>query len=489
MKEKIVPLFKQSVIYGLGSLVGPLLGILMVPIYTRVFSPDDYGVINLVQITIAFLAVFLILGTDNASGRYYLDPESDQDRKLTASTAMFFRVMALVAGCLVFIYFSGEISGLVFKTSVYGKYLIIAAAALPFGQCAILCLNLLRFNFRSVSYAVLSVANLLVTVGLIVFLVVFRGWGIMGIFAAGLISSILFLFVNFFITKGYFSLTFSVKRLRELLQYGIPLVPYGITIYLIENCDRYFLSYFSTLEQVGLYSLGFQLANLLTLLFAGTGLAWSPFLYSTYKEDSIKLVYSRVMNYLVSATLFIVVGLSLFSREVLMVFTTPQYYGAHIVVPFLALYLAFYHIGLRMGFGIHLAKKTLHFTWISIVTAAVNIGLNFLLVPPYGMIGAATATLACSVVWCGLLVSMSQKYYHVDYDLGSFFKILAVALIVICGSYFLLADISLLNILIKIGLVGIFAVCLYVFDLIGKDDLDYLANLAHKALLKLKGRS
>lgn len=141
-----------------------------------------------------------------------------------------------------------------------------------------------------------------------------------------------------------------------------------------------------------------------------------------------------------------------------------------------------------MGFGIHLAKKTLHFTWISIVTAAVNIGLNFLLVPRYGMIGAATATLACSIVWCVLLVSMSQKYYHVDYALGPFFKILAVALIIICGSYFLLADISLLNILIKIGLVGIFAVCLYVFDLIGKDELKYLKNLAHE-IIKRKDAS
>ena len=97
MKERIIPLFKQSIIYSLGGLVGPLIGIFMIPIYTRIFIPDDYGVINLIQITIAFLAVFLILGTDNASARYYVDHESDQDRKLTASTAMFFRVSTLLA--------------------------------------------------------------------------------------------------------------------------------------------------------------------------------------------------------------------------------------------------------------------------------------------------------------------------------------------------------------------------------------------------------
>lgn len=489
MIEKIVPFVRQSIVYSLGGLTLPLIAIFMVPVYTRVFTPADYGVISLVQITIAFLAVFLILGTDNASARYYLDPKSDEDRKLTASTALFFRAVTLSAGCLVFSCFSEEISQLIFKTSVYSKYLVIAAAAVFFGQCATLCLNLLRFNFRSVSYAVLSSANLLVTVLLTILLVVSLKLGIMGVFTATLVSSVLLLFITFLITKGYLSLTFSTKRLRELLQYGIPLVPYGITVYLIQNCDRYFLSYFSTLEQVGLYSLGFQLASVLTLLFAGTGLAWGPLVYSSYKEDKIEAVYSKLMDYLVSFVLLLVVGLSLFSREILVVFTTPQYYGAHIVVPFLALYLAFYHIGLRMGFGIHLAKKTLHFTWISIVTAAVNIGLNFLLVPPYGMIGAAIATLACAIVWCVLLVSMSQKYYHVDYNLGSFSKILAVVLVIICGSYFLLPVLSLPNVLIKIGLVGIFIGCLYIFHLIGKDELKYVNDQARKILSRRKDAS
>lgn len=489
MKEKISPLFKQSIIYSLGGLAGPLVGIFMIPIYTRVFSPDDYGIINLVQITITFLAVFLILGTDNASGRYYLDTKSDRDRKLTASTAMLFRLISLVASCGIFIYFSADISQLIFKTGIYSKYLIIAAVALPFVQCSTLCVNLLRFNFRSVSYAILSVAKLVVTIGLIILLVVFLKWGIIGVFVAPLISSILFLFINFFITKGYFSLTFSTKRLRELLVYGIPLVPYGITIYLIQNCDRYFLSYFSTLEQVGLYSLGFKLTSVLTLLFTGTGLAWSPFIFSTYKEDGIKPVYSKIMNYMVSATFLLVIGLSLFSREVLMVFTTPPYFGAYIVVPVLSLYVAFYHIGLRMSFGISIAKKTFHFTWISAITAAVNIGLNFLLVPPYGMTGAATATLICSIVWCILLISVSQRYYRVKYNLVAFFKILAVTLIIISGSYFLLSDVSLQNILIKIGLIGVFLVCVYIFHLIGNDELTYLKNIAYKVLLRRKDSS
>lgn len=486
MLEKILFFIKQSIVYSLGGLTLPLVGIFMVPLYTRVFTTDDYGVIYLVQITITFLTVLLMLGLDNANARYYMDSRDNQDRKTTASTTLFFVLAVVLACCLVFIGFSKEISQLIFKTGIYNRYLVIAAAAVPFGLCTTLCINLLRFNFRPVSYTILSVAQLLVNVSLIILLVVHFKLGIIGIFTATLISAILFFAINLLITRRYFSFTFSKKRLIELLKFGIPLVPYGITIYLIQNSARYFLSYFSTLDEVGLYSLGLQLASILAIFFIGTGLAWGPLIYSTYKEANIKAVYSKLTDYFVSAALLLVVGLSLFSREILTVFTTPQYYGAYIVVPFLALYFTFFYIGLRMSFGINIAKKTLHFTWVSVLTAAINIGLNFLLVPPYGMLGAAISALACSIVWCILLVFISQRYYQVDYNLSAFFKILALSVALICAGYFLFSEVSLWNILIKIGLLGIFVVCVYVFHLVGSAELKYLNSQARHVFFRKK---
>jgi O-antigen/teichoic acid export membrane protein len=486
MLEKILFFIKQSIVYSLGGLTLSLVGIFMVPLYTRVFTPDDYGVIYLIQITITFLTVLLMLGLDNANARYYMDSKDERDRNITASTTLFFVLTVVLACCLIFIGFSKEISQLIFKTGIYNKYLIIAAAAVPFGLCTTLCINLLRFNFRPVSYAVLSAAQLLVNVSLIILLVVQFKWGIIGVFTATLVSAVLFFAINLLITRQYFSFTFSKKRLVELLRYGIPLIPYGITVYLIQNSARYFLSYFSTLDEVGLYSLGLQLTSILAIFFIGTGLAWGPLIYSTYKEDNIKAVYSKLTNYFIAAALLLVIGLSLFSREILAVFTTPQYYGAYIVVPFLALYFTFFYIGLRMSFGINIAMKTFHFTWISVLTAAINIGLNFLLVPPYGMLGAAIAALACSIVWCVLLVIISQRYYQVDYNLSAFFKILALSVALICAGYFLFSNVNLWNILIKIVLLCIFVACVYIFQLIGKDEFKYLNSQARKVFFREK---
>ncbi|MFC1964850.1 lipopolysaccharide biosynthesis protein [Chloroflexota bacterium] len=482
MKEKIIPLFKQSAVYSLGRIAGPLVGIFMVPIYTRVFAPDDYGILSLVNVTIIFFGLLVLFGMDSSMARYYMDPKDDHDRILTASTGLFFRATVFVAGAAIIICFSQDISQLIFKTDAYNKYFVIAAATLPFAQCASLCLHMFRFNFRSKTYAVISTARIVLSISLTIFFVVGLKWGITGVFASHLIIAAILLFNNLLLTKRYFHFTFSMRRLKELLHFGIPLIPYGITDYLLQNCDRYFLSYFATIEQVGLYSLGAQVASILIILFIGAGLAWTPFVFSTYKEAGIKSIYSRVMGYFIAATFLLVIALSLFSREIIIVFTTPQYYGASIVVPILALYLAFHYIGLHMSIGITISKKTFHFTWISVTVAVLNIGLNFLLVPPYGMLGAALATLISSIMWFLLLLFISQRYYYINYRLPSFIKILFVALVIISINYLLLAELNLQNVLIKIGLVGISLVCLYISGLIGKDELKYVRSLARKVI-------
>jgi len=476
MIEKLVVLFKQSLLYAIGSFAAPLTAIFMVPIYTRIFAPEDYGVIDLIQITITFTVVFLIMGIDNATGRFYPDPENEQDKKVIASTSLFYLASVLFIGSMLVISFAEEISLLLFDTGIQGQYFMLAISAALLTQCSTLCLNLLKYNFRPIPHTVISVARILVNVSLAILLVVALRWGIAGVFGAVLITSGVFLVISLIFTRRYFSFSFSTGRLKELLVYGIPLVPYGFTVYLIQYCDRYFLLHFSTLDQVGLYGVGARLALLISFLFLGTGAAFGPFLISSYRESDTKLVYRKFVDYSVAVTFLAVVGLSIFPKEILMIFTTSEYLGAYKVVPFLTAYVAFYYLGLLMSYGIQIAKKTKYFTLISIITAAVNIGLNYLLVPLYGMVGAASATLACSVVWCILLVYTSQRYYYVDYNYASYFKVGLVAVSLMLAVYYLLPEVSWQNIPVKIGLMIISLACVYLFGLIGKPELSYLKS-------------
>ena len=120
------------------------------------------------------------------------------------------------------------------------------------------------------------------------------------------------------------------------------------------------------------------------------------------------------------------------------------------------------------------------------IPAAINVGLNYLLIPHYGMIGAAIATLISSVIYAAASFVVSQRLYYVRYNLAPFFKILAMTVGIIAIGYFWFSDISVANILIKIGLVGVFLICVYIFHLIGKDEVNYLKGLNYKMLLNPK---
>ena len=192
----------------------------------------------------------------------------------------------------------------------------------------------------------------------------------------------------------------------------------------------------------------------------------------------------KTTNYLVAASVVAVLALSLFTREILLVFTTRKYIGAVGITPLLAAYTAFFYLGLQMSLGIHIAKKTIYFTVISIITAVVTIILNIVLVPLYGMTGAAVATLAGSIVWCVLLVYQSQVYYRIEYKYGAFMIMLVVTAVIILISTWFFMDVNLLNIVIKMGLIIVVAALTYYAGLIGKSELDYGKSIIKKLFFK-----
>jgi O-antigen/teichoic acid export membrane protein len=474
--EKFKTIAKDSLIYSIGGLTGQFLGIFLVPIYTRIFSPDQYGIIDLIGTTTAFITLFLILGTDSAVARFYIDSDSDRDKKLTASTALYFRLLSVSLAILVLIFFSHELSFLIFKDEAYAEYLIIALLAIPFAMCYSFFIYMLRWTFQTVRYAVISVAFVLVSASLTIYLVVFLGKGILGIYWANLITCAIFSLIGFWITRENYTLTFSFKRLKEMLAFGMPMISTAICLYLMTYSDRYFLIYFTDLKEVGLYSIGNKVASLLGLVTMGFTMAWSPFVYSTYKEEDSKRTYAKVFDYFSVVSAFVVLSLSLFSRELLTIFTTEKYIAAYIVVPFLVTSLAVYTVSDYIFYiGMGIAKKNIHRIWIGGTAAIVNIILNFILIPVYGMVGAAIATLISFLLFGYLIFMMSQKYYHINYNFSANFKMYAVVAFIIFMVYSLFnPDITLLNITIKICLIFAFMISTFAFGIIGRTELYYI---------------
>jgi len=145
------------------------------------------------------------------------------------------------------------------------------------------------------------------------------GWrkGIYGIYLSKLIVDILFSFVALYLIKSWIGKYFSFFRLKQLLAYGVPIVPAGIAQWALDSANRYFLRYYSSLNDVGLYAIGGKVASIMGLLTGAFQLAWGPFAFSIHREDNARDIYASILTYYLVLTSGFAIILSLFAPEIL----------------------------------------------------------------------------------------------------------------------------------------------------------------------------
>ena len=477
MTSKFSGLAKSSLIYSLGGFGGTFVGIFLVPVYTRIFSPEEYGVIDLVGTTVLFLNLFLVSGLDSAVGRYYVDTKEDRDRRLTSSTALIYLTVISTAIVFFLAYVSSDLSSLLFRDSHYSTLVAIALAGIPFVLIFSFCQGLLKFRFQPVTYVVTTIGCFMLQISLTIYLVVISRAGLIGIYIANLITFIAFSIIGVWLTRQSYLPIFSAKRLKELLYFGAPLVPFSLAHYIMTYSDRYFLRYFSDLHEVGLYGIGYRLASVMSLVMFGFQNAWGPFVYSTYRDRDAKQIFSRTYDYVSIVICVFILLLSLFAEEILVIFTTEQYREAYKVVPLIGGSIVAYTLGAYFAVGIGISKKNIHMTWAGGVAAIINLGLNYALIPHLGMIGAALATIVSFLLLGAILMTVSQRYYPIPYRFKSNVAMYVIVSSFILFSYaFIASDLSFRSVSLKLSLFSGFLAVPFLLKLLGLREIHFLKD-------------
>ena len=206
------------------------------------------------------------------------------------------------------------------------------------------------------------------------------------------------------------------QLLREMQRFGMPLVPSGIALWAINFIDRLFLNTISGAGETGLYSIGVRISSVIVFLFTAFRTAWPAFAYSIEDDQEAKRTYGFVLTYLLFVSCWLTIGLGLLAPWIVHVLTTPRFYGGARVVSLLCFASTAYAAYTVMAIGIGRVRRT-RFNWIITgVAAALNIGLNFALIPPYGMIGAAISTVAAYALMFLLMTWNAQHVYPVPYQ-------------------------------------------------------------------------
>ncbi len=457
-------LSKHSLVYGLGVAASQLIGFFLLPLYTRYLTPSDYGVLEIFGATQAILGIIFVMGLSSALFMAYFSHDDEEGRKGVISTISIFLTATSLCLVLVLMGVASNLSSLLFDSTQYTFYFRVIFLTLFFDTLVLVPMGVFRARNESKKFIIFSLVRFLASAGLNIYFVVGLHKGVLGILEGNLVASLLIfsLLVPQMLRKIGFK--FSRDDLKEMLSFGLPLMAGGFGAWILTLSDRYFLQFLSTPTELGLYSIGYKFGMIVNALIVGPfELAWAPFFWSIAKEKNAKEVYSSILTYFFLVSMFVALALSVLSKEVLVVMTTPSFYGAYKVIPLIALSYVFYGCLYVLAVGYSLAKKTKYAPLIIGTGATANLGLNYLLIPDYGMVGAAVATVISYLLLPIGAFLVSRRYYPIKYEWSRVGKIFIAAALVYIGSLFITNDSAIIAGVLKlISLLG-FPLLLFAF--------------------------
>jgi len=416
MREQLKRLARHSAIYGVGGLVSRILAVLLLPLYTRYLDPRDYGAIETLLALSAVLAIVLRAGISSAFFRFYFDSPEPARRLVVVRTAFWFTMASATAGLALGLALAGPVSQLLFGTGAHAD-LVRATfvglwAQMNYEQIA----ALFRVEERSVAFVCSILANLVVTVGATVALVVWLDKGAVGVIVGSFVGTLTVYAVLLGYRREQLGLQFDGSLLHRMNRFGLPLVPSALALWATNFSDRFFLVKLVGTAEVGLYSIGVRVASALVLLLTAFRTAWPAFAYSIDDDDEARRTYAFVLTYLLYICSWVALGLALLSPWLVRLLTTPEFYAASRVVAPLAFAAVAFAGYVVMAIGVGRARKT-GFNWVVTgAAAALNVALNLILIPPYGMMGAAVATVAAYTLMFAGMTWHAQRIYPVSYQ-------------------------------------------------------------------------
>jgi O-antigen/teichoic acid export membrane protein len=407
---------KHSAIYGLGGLVSRILAVLLLPLYTRYLSPSDYGKVETLIALTTVIGIVLRFGIHSAFFRFYFDSKDPAVRLRVVRTSFWFTMAMATAGMVGGLLFAAPISDALFGTSDDSELVMAAFVGLWAGMNYEQLTSLFRVEERSVAFVSASLMNIFLTIGATLLLVVALDEGPVGVIVGNFVGTLIVYVVLIAYRREQLGLEFDRGLLREMNRFGIPLVPTALFLWVTNFSDRLFLVHLADTTEVGLYSVGVRIASAMVLLLTAFRLAWPAFAYSIEDDREARRTYAFVLTYLVALTTWVATTLALLSPWIVDWLAAPAFAESSRVVGPLAFSTVAFAGYIVVAIGVGRAKRT-QFNWVVTgAAAAVNIGLNLLLIPPYGMMGAAIATVAAYTTMFVGMVWWSQRIYPTPYQ-------------------------------------------------------------------------
>ena len=464
MLDKIKKLSKDTLVYGVSTMVSRFLNFILVPFYTNFIPPSEYGIIANIFAYIAILNVLFSIGME--SGYFKFASTLEVGSKKQNFSLPFFSVFinSLILSSIIFV-FPGAFKPIFGVGEGYLVLVQYTALILFFDAIALVPFAYLRLNNKAKIFAAFKIINVVINVSMNLILIIGFNMGIEAILISNVVASAATVVLLLPIILKNIEFSFNKELLSELLRFSLPYIPAGISSNIIQVIDRPILLYLTNDETAGIYTANYKLGIIMMLFVTVFDFAWRPFFLNHAKEPDAKKIFAKVMTLFVAVGSFVTLTTSVFLPEIVKIFGA-SYRSGFEIVPLILLAYIFNGIYVNLMPGIYFEKKTKYLPIITGGAALLNVLVNISLIPVMGMMGAAIATLVSYVSMAVGLFFVAQRFYPIRYEYGKI-VMLFISLFASFGIFLFLENIMGVN--WYVGVIGviifsILVLALRVFD-------------------------
>ncbi|MBI3837566.1 MAG: oligosaccharide flippase family protein [Planctomycetia bacterium] len=417
MFRKLLSLLSDVAVYGISSLLSQLIGFLLLPVYTRFLTPDDFGVIGMLSIVTLLFGPLANLGMTNAIFRRFSFEKDEKVRSQVLSTGLCSVAISSLLLLTVSFIFAEAISRLTVgnaDATHLVRLSLLSAAATTIG---VVPLSILRAGRRVKTTATVNVSKLLISVCCTIWLVVVLGKGVWGVVVGTLVGEVTMAVVQLAMTLRSFRSAANLATWKRMASYGLPFVPHHVQAVALGLFGQYMVREMLGLAETGLYLVAARFALPVSFVVNAVQNSWVAYKFQIHAEDrDAKSFFASTLTYYVAGLSYLWVGVSLWGPEMVRLMTAPNFHEASRLVWALTLIPVAQGIYYMAGTGLELSDNTRHYPLVSLAGLVTVVAGAFPWIRHMGALGAALDTALGWIVMGVAIYYFSQRRVAIAYD-------------------------------------------------------------------------
>lgn len=424
-------ILKHTAIYSFSTMLGKMVGFILLPFYAHIFQTEGYGIIGMVDASLGLLEILFSRGFSNAIIRFYHEEVEEKRGAVVTTSIGLIWALGLIVIPLPLI-FSSQLSYFILGDPVYANVIRLSLITLLFEVSANCASNYLLIKQKSVLYSVVGLVRLVVGIFLNVWLVLILNWGLKGVFIASFVTAILTSIIFHWPVVREFGLKFDMQIARNIIRFQLPLMPGDMLSFLSRQTERFMVRFLINLQGVGILEMAYKFPPLLNLMITQPFLrAWRTKSIEIGDQEGADIIIGKMFTKYYFMMVFAGLIMAVNIDSILFIMTPPEFWYASSIAKIDIITTILVGSISSLEFGLLYKKQTKIISKIISISSVLKIAVSYLLIKNYGIYGAAYSGCLLAILQIVLVTVYSQKHYRVQLEFKKIAIISLVAMVTV----------------------------------------------------------